>query len=72
MYLESDISPLLTLGIKGLFFLLLFFFALQAIFLAYHWFAFGNNKSVSMLALGIYLAGGAVLLITFALALGTF
>lgn len=72
MIFEADISPLLTLGLKGLFFIMLIFFTFHAIFLAYHWFSFGSNKSISTLALGIYLAGGAVLLITFAIAMSTF
>ncbi len=72
MYLDSDISPIFSLGIKGLFFVLILFFTFQAVFLAYHWFAYGNDKRTSTLALAIYLAGGAVLLITFAVALTTF
>lgn len=71
MIFEADITPLMTLGLKGLFFIMLLFFTFHTIFLAYHWFSFGNNKSVSTLALGIYLAGGAVLLITFAIAVST-
>jgi len=69
MPLDTDISELLFLGMQGLFFILLLFFAIQALFLAYHWFAYGNNKIVSMIALAIYLFGGATLLITFALSL---
>jgi hypothetical protein len=72
MLIENDMSPLLTLGIKGLFFILLIAFAFHALVLAYHWFAYGNHKSTSMLALGIYLSGGAVLLVTFAISLTTF
>lgn len=71
MNTELDISLFLSLGIRGLFFVLLLFFTFHAIFLAYHWFAYGNNKSTSILALGIYLSGGAILLITFAIALNT-
>ena len=72
MLIDSDISPLLMLGIKGLFFVLLVAFAFHALILAYHWFTYGNHKSTSMLAFGVYLAGGAVLLMTFAISLTTF
>ena len=66
-----DLYPLIEFGMKGLFFILLFFFTVHAIFLAYHWFAFGNNKAMSMIALAAYLIGGAILLMTYAIALNT-
>lgn len=70
-YTSTDAIPLLSLGLKGFFFIVLIFFVLHAIFLAYHLFAYGNSRSVSIAALGIYLAGGAVLLATLAIALSS-
>ena len=69
---ETDFGSFLSLGIKGLFFVLVLAFALQAIVLTYHWFAYGSNRTISMLALGVYLGGGAVLLVTFAISLTAF
>ncbi len=52
-----------------LFFILLLFFALQAAFLGYHWFNYGNSKRMTWTALCIYLSGGSLLLITYLFAL---
>jgi hypothetical protein len=59
----------LALGIEGLYYVLLLMFTIYGVFLAYHWFAFGTSKKTSLLALALYLIGGAILFITLSLAL---
>jgi phosphotransferase system glucose/maltose/N-acetylglucosamine-specific IIC component len=69
MPISLNFSEILTTGVQGLFYLLLCAFALHAVFLAYHWFAFGSSKQVSMIALAIYLSGGAILFMTLSVSL---
>lgn len=54
--------------VEALFFVLLFVFAIHSLFLGYHWFTFGTDRHTSMIALAVYLVGGAVLFITLAAA----
>lgn len=54
---------------QGLFYFLLLAFTIHTLFLAYHWFAYGNSKQVSLVALATYLSGGAILLLTYSFAL---
>jgi hypothetical protein len=56
-------------SIEMLFYLLLCAFSIHAVFLGYHWFAFGTSKHVSTLALALYLSGGAILFLILATAL---
>lgn len=56
---------------QGGFYILLLIFTIQTVFLAYHWFTFGSSKQMSLLALAIYLGGGAILFITLSIALNT-
>ncbi len=56
---------------QGGFYILLLIFTIQTVFLGYHWFTFGSNKQMSLLAFAIYLGGGAILLITLSIALNT-
>lgn len=70
--MELTVAPaLVSLGLRILFFVLLLIFALHAFFLAYHWFHYGTSKRISTIALGVYLSGGAILLIIYASALST-
>ena len=70
--MELTIAPtLVSMGLRILFFVLLFAFALHAFFLAYHWFHYGTSKRISTIALCIYLSGGALLLLIYATALST-
>ncbi len=39
------------------FFVLLFIFVIYSVFLAYHWFTYGNSERFTRIALGCYLAG---------------
>ena len=67
----TSASTLVTTGLRILFFVLLFAFALHTFFLAYHWFHYGTSKRISTIALCIYLCGGAILLLIYASALST-
>ena len=51
---------------QGLFFILMFFYAVYGLFLGYHWFTFGTSKNTSTIALAVYLGGGAILFLTLA------
>jgi hypothetical protein len=53
---------------EGLFFILLLAFAIHAIFVTYHWFSYGSSKNTSLIALAIYLSGGAILLLALSIA----
>ena len=67
----TGLDGLLRSGAQGLFYVLLFIFALQTLFLAYHWFTYGSSRQISLIALAVYLSGGAILLLTFSIALNT-
>ncbi len=70
--MELTIAPtLISTGLRILFFVLLLFFALHALFLAYHWYHYGTSKRISTIALCTYLCGGAILLLIYASALTT-
>jgi len=69
MNYSTDVSTMLHTGAQGIFFILLIIFTLHAVFLAYHWFTYGDSKHISMLALATYLGGGALLLLTFSFAI---
>lgn len=65
-----DISALNAYeALKGLFFLLLLIFTIYGAFLGYHWFSFGTSRNTSMIALAVYLSGGAILFLTLASAI---
>ncbi len=59
------------IGIEGLFYVLLLFFTVHAVFLSYHWFTYGSSKQMSLAALATYLIGGAVLFLTLSFALNS-
>jgi len=67
--MELSNSPLLFSGLQVLFFILLLCFTIHTLFLSYHWFTYGSNRRVSLIALSIYLAGGAILFLTFSIGL---
>ncbi len=71
MYTPPTFIPVFSLtdGIEFLFFILLFIFSVHALFLGYHWFAYGTDKKISMLALALYLGGGAILFLVLAASL---
>ena len=62
-----DPSGLASFLAQGIFYILLLIFTLHAVFVGYHWFTYGTNKSRSLIALAVYLGGGAILLLTIAL-----
>ncbi len=49
----------LEMVMRGTFYILLAIFTIYTLFLAYHWFTYGTDVRVSMLALSTYLAGSA-------------
>ncbi len=61
-----ELSVDITRVAQVMFYILLFFFSVYALFLGYHWFTFGTSKQTSTIALAIYLLGGAVLFLTLA------
>lgn len=63
-----DVNALIRTGGEGLFFLLLLAFAVHAIFVTYHWFSYGSSKNTSLVALALYLTGGAILLLALSVA----
>ncbi len=66
-----DTTTLLYDAGVGFFYVLLFIFALHALFVGYHWFTYGSSKRISLTAFAIYLLGGAFFLLTISLALQT-
>jgi uncharacterized protein YacL len=50
----------LNLVLHGIFFFLLLIFTIHTILLGYHWFTYGMKRHTSLLALCIYLSGGAL------------
>ncbi len=67
--MQFDFSLLMVQGVEGLFYILLLFFTVHALFLTYHWFNYGSDKRISLIALAFYLIGGAILFLTLSLAL---
>ncbi len=61
-----DLTYIYTVGLEGLFYLMLLIFTINGAFLGYHWYAYGEKRSTASLALTIYLSGGAVLLLLIA------
>lgn len=61
---SPDTELLVRNGAELIFYVLIIIFALHAIFLAYHWFTYGDNPKISMLAFALYLTGGAILFLT--------
>lgn len=54
----------IDLILHGLFYLFLLVFTIHTVILGYHWFTYGRSRQVSMLALAVYLIGGAFLFLT--------
>ncbi len=54
------------IAMQGLFYILMLIFAIYGLFLGYHWFTFGTSRNTSMIALAVYLGGGAILFLTLA------
>lgn len=65
----GNVPQMLAFGAEGFFYILVIIFTLHALFLGYHWFSYGTSKKISMLALALYLSGGAILFITLSISL---
>ena len=57
-------EALLSMGIEGIFYILVIAFSIHALILGFHWLSYGEKRSVAITALATYLTGGAFLLIT--------
>lgn len=64
--METNALISLDFVVEALFFVLLFVFSIHTLFLGYHWFTFGTDRHTSLIALAVYLVGGAILFITLA------
>jgi hypothetical protein len=62
-------TDVLYYGFSILFYLITLFFVIYSISVAYHWFTYGERRSVSSLSLAIYLVGSAPLFMIMALSL---
>ena len=67
--MENSILSYFQIGVEGLYYVLLLIFTIHTIFLVFHWFTYGNDRRTSLIALAIYLVGGAILFVTLSLAL---
>lgn len=55
--------PLINVGMELFFYVLFLIFVIYSTILAYHWLAYGTERSTGIIALAIYLIGGAPFLI---------
>ncbi len=67
--MEQNVMAFAGQALEILFFVLLLIFTIQSVILAYHWFTFGDSRKMSLTALAVYLTGGAVLFLTFSVAM---
>ena len=65
--MEGSILALTRLGTEVMFYVLLLSFVIHAFFVGYHWFTYGANRRISLVALAVYLMGGAILLLTYSI-----
>jgi hypothetical protein len=56
-------------GFSILFYLITLFFVIYSVSIAYHWYTYGEKKSISSLSLAIYLVGSAPLFMIMAFSL---
>ena len=61
------INDLIPLGFELAFYLIFLGFLIYTLFLSYHWFAYGTNRSTGMLALAVYLLGSMPFLLVMSL-----
>lgn len=54
------LETMITLLMRGTFFLLLFIAVIYTLLLGYHWFTYGSQKHTAMVALIVYLTGTSV------------
>ncbi len=69
--MASQFTHYMHVGTEMIFFILILFFTLHGTFLAYHWFTYGTSRRISLIALTTYVAGGAILFLTFSLGINT-
>lgn len=66
-----NFETMMQTGVAGMFYVLLLFFTINSILLAYHWYKYGSSNRISTIALATYLSGGAILFLTLTIALNT-
>lgn len=62
-------ESLFSSGLQALFYIVTLVFVIFSVTVAYHWFAYGSSKAISMLSLSVYLIVSAPLFITMAILL---
>lgn len=66
-----DVTQFMYVGTEIFFFVLLLLYTIHGGLLAYHWYTYGSSRHISIIALSVYLAGGAVLFLTLSLGLNS-
>lgn len=54
------IAAFAELATQGIFYILLFVFAVHLLIVTYHWFSYGTSRTTGLTALIIYLAGSGL------------
>jgi hypothetical protein len=67
--MTPELTMILTNGFTLIFYILLLCYVLFSASTFYHWFTFGNSKSISTLSLVTYLVVSTPLLLTMAISL---
>lgn len=67
--LPDAVVAFTSISFELVFYIALLIFSFYTLFLAYHWFAYGTNRTVSMLSLAVFLFGGASLFLVMAITL---
>ena len=62
-------NSLIENGIQLLFYVTVLVFTIYSIILAYHWYAYGTKRSISIIALSIYLLVSAIFLLAMSISL---
>lgn len=68
---QTQLVTILNFSAEGAFYVLMIIFVIHTIFLSYHWFNYGTDKSTGTTALATYLLGGAALFLTLSILLST-
>ena len=67
--MTPELSILLSQGFSLLFYVLTLCFVFFSVATIYHWFTFGNSKTISMISLATYLLVSAPLFVVMTIAL---
>lgn len=64
-----QLLPLLSEGMHVIFYALMLVFVVFTVCIGYHWFTYGSDKNLSMLALAVFLIVSAPLFLTMSISL---